>query len=644
MKKIILFLFVFVFPFLTFSQSEIDNGYDLIFSSDSNEGIYPLHEVNFPIVLNSDSENFDLPNKWNVLPGDLLKYSVIIEGIELKSSIKQGGAGILLRCFDKNNKLIKESKPFPISGTFLPQPISGNFKVPEEGAYIKLTLYKSKETKGTAKFYNVKLFERQNDVTKISLSFPNYRGLVLDSNLSKPWSFDIDSYKQSSIPVKVELFSNNGVLLDRKYIKQSETKFEYYPPSYLENGKYELSISLLKARKLTFFSKREVVIKNRKFPIHIKKIMPNLYFDPNGFLVKNEIRVFPIGIYTGVGPGVGNWASEDEHLERISKAGFNTVLSYVYGNRMIDVDDYMSAAKTHDLDVIFSLKDIYSLNMNYLQQKSYVNSIVEDLKDYENLLAWYINDELDLEAVSVVNDMYKQLIEIDPNHPIYQVNDKVDILDYYDGTYDVIGSDPYPVPQKSKSLYKVTSMTNKTVKSAGTKPVWQVLQLHNLSFHSKQIENRPPSFQEMKNMSHQAIIGGAKGLMFFAYHWLWYGFDEQNNKIMSSDNFHKRWDDISKLVESVNEIIPLIIENEVVDISTELNNLSVVYKCWRGENENYLILANMHARENDLILKDSSIEKLFSNNSKITFEKIEGENKVRILLPSLECGIITIKN
>lgn len=55
--------------------------------------------------------------------------------------------------------------------------------------------------------------------------------------------------------------------------------------------------------------------------------------DKQGFTLVNGSRFFPIGIYLAKGYGNGDWASTDDNLARISKAGFNTILDYMYGDR-----------------------------------------------------------------------------------------------------------------------------------------------------------------------------------------------------------------------------------------------------------------------------------------------------------------------
>jgi hypothetical protein len=186
---------------------------------------------------------------------------------------------------------------------------------------------------------------------------------------------------------------------------------------------------------------------------------PGIAIDGSGFTVVNGTRFFPLGIYSGTGPKGGGWASTDENLARISNAGFNTILDYNYGEHsFVAVDSYMARANAHNLKVIYNLKDMYGGSKIKTAAKRSVDDMVTDyvehLKNSPNLLAWYINDELGLNKLPAISNMYQNIRRNDPGHIIFQVSNRPELLTTFSKVTDVMGTDPYVIDEGTKSFKK----------------------------------------------------------------------------------------------------------------------------------------------------------------------------------------------
>src|SRR5690606_208858 len=233
---------------------------------------------------------------------------------------------------------------------------------------------------------------------------------------------------------------------------------------------------------------------------------------------------------------------------------------------------------------------------------SVANDIVSKFKNEPNLLAWYINDELGLGKYSSIKSMYEMTRSQDGNHPVFQVENRIESLRYLSDLSDVIGTDPYPIVSKNvNSLKMVSDWTDATVSLANQdkKGVWQVIQLVDLSFHNNR-DARAPTLKEIKNMCYQAIISGAKGLSFYNYHWLWYGFNKDGKKEFSKIAFTRRWPDIQKLVKELNEITPVVLQDSIVAIDLRGKQTEVKFKCYKEGDNFILMIANPDNVQRDL--------------------------------------------
>jgi len=123
-----------------------------------------------------------------------------------------------------------------------------------------------------------------------------------------------------------------------------------------------------------------------------------------------------------------------------------------------------------------------------------------------------------------------KLRTIDADHPVVITQaplGPVASLVPYRPAFDITGADIYPVayppgqhsdlPNKDISL--VGDVTKKMVQAAGGKPLWMTLQIAWSGITpNQQNPNRVPGFptlQEERFMAYQAIVDGARGLVFF---------------------------------------------------------------------------------------------------------------------------------
>src|SRR5919197_4878010 len=125
---------------------------------------------------------------------------------------------------------------------------------------------------------------------------------------------------------------------------------------------------------------------------------------------------------------------------------------------------------------------------------------------------------------------YQKLKATDPNHPIVITQAPLGAeasLEPYRPAFDITGADIYPVSYPpgvhtdlpNKDISVVGDVTRKMVTAAGSKPVWMTLQIawSGVIQNQQHPGNVPrfPTLHEERFMAYQAIVAGARGLVFY---------------------------------------------------------------------------------------------------------------------------------
>ena len=125
---------------------------------------------------------------------------------------------------------------------------------------------------------------------------------------------------------------------------------------------------------------------------------------------------------------------------------------------------------------------------------------------------------------------YQKLKALDPDHPVVITQAPLGTaasLTPYRPAFDITGADVYPVSYPpgvhtdlaNKDISVVGDMTRKMVTAAGGKPVWMTLQIawSGVIQNEQHPGNVPrfPTLLEERFMAYQAIVAGARGLVFY---------------------------------------------------------------------------------------------------------------------------------
>ena len=531
-------------------------------------------------------------------PGDHLFFSA---WVKTKDVVGGKGVGVYMQSADAGGKYINGSFPVGYGGTRDWNRIGSEYIVPTNAAQVSVGLYlqrahgDNKAPVGTVWFDDVNV-QIQKAPIQSFLLFPNYRGTIKQGD-NTPWKYEVrvasnSSGKASSANISTKLLSSSGELVfQQEDAVDADTKAKQIilnVPKNLWVGKYTL------LQYVEDPNGQLRLINN--YPINIVDKMPPVYIDADGFTVVNGKRFFPMGVYLRDASD-----SSDEDLSRISDGRFNTILSYAYGTAK-NSEAYLKQAQAHNLKVVYSIKDLYPEQANHGEDAfNIATKYINSLNDEPALLAWYASDEMGARWLPQLQKMYDIANLLDPNHPTFQVQNKVVDIEAAFNTTDILGADPYPIGRET-DLTKTFNDTRSTVEAArGAKGVWIVPQMFNWAVYHKQYPDHPPTLDEMRSQAYQAIIGGAKGLIWYSYFDLPYKNYEEKYKIRKKDMtyFDSRWKDITAVSKEINAIIPMILENK--EISLDLpQSANIKVGAWKEGNTLTLLMTNPYYKTNSI--------------------------------------------
>jgi hypothetical protein len=279
---------------------------------------------------------------------------------------------------------------------------------------------------------------------------------------------------------------------------------------------------------------------------------PKVYVDRHGRTMVRGRPFFPLGFY------MSSLAEDD--LRTLARAGFNCVMPYAFsGMEPEKAGALLDLARRHGIMVIYSIKDLYP-GMRYTpkwlqaeeQAVERVRDILQRHRGHAAVLAWYLNDELPPPWRDRLEARYRQVRDLDPDHPAWAVLYQVDQLTEYRHTCDVLGTDPYPVAGKPLSMAGEWARKTREA-SLGTDAFWQVPQAFAWCTASQERDpsgsGRPPTYAELRCMTYQALVEGAKGLVYYAF------YELKEDPL----GFDARWADMARIAREVRALEPALL-------------------------------------------------------------------------------------
>jgi hypothetical protein len=267
--------------------------------------------------------------------------------------------------------------------------------------------------------------------------------------------------------------------------------------------------------------------------------------DPaTGSLVVNGRKFFPLGLSDP--PPLGNAApGGNDAWAEIASAGANFIRSGRSDWSLAQIDqqiaqerlrmDHAGARHLFCWPRLTEAAANLPTTANSVAEQLLVR-IVNGLKDHPALGAWKGVDEpanpnrpATIAAAGLVR-AYTKLKQLDANHPVVitqaPLGSAADLVRYRPA-FDITGADVYPIAYPpgehtdlpNKDISVVGDVTKKMIQAAGAKPIWMTLQIAWSGMLPRQqhpdLVPRFPTLQQERFMAYQAIVNGARGLVFF---------------------------------------------------------------------------------------------------------------------------------
>lgn len=289
----------------------------------------------------------------------------------------------------------------------------------------------------------------------------------------------------------------------------------------------------------------------------------------NGITIVNDKSFFPFGFYyiSSSDPKVQDLI---EDMRDIAAVGFNTI--HASANEVNSHEIFLNEAARLGIYVI-SEQGIGLLNM------------INSFKKKPAALGWNIADDVDNGKLlpQEVLKVHQQAKLADPHHITY-ISGYSDKIKQFGNCADVVAMQSYPIGNGDEEIsvtYDRVSLTRDAVSPYG-KAVYANVQ----SFawpNKKQGEShliRVPTFDEVRNMTYQALLGGAKGIIYYAYH--------DGDWHLSSHP--ALWTGMKTLVPEIKAISSIVLNGvlNIIDVGVE----KVVAGMWMERNQALIVIVN----------------------------------------------------
>jgi|GEM_PF-2360980 len=357
--------------------------------------------------------------------------------------------------------------------------------------------------------------------------------------------FASDATQRAQMQPRLQVRDGGGaVVLDLLESGTSLTEAMWsFDATPLAPGAYTLRVTVLSANGVA-------VSVERPFQRLAQPIARTVSFDPQGRTLVNGQRFFPLGTY---------WSSiSNADLATYQDSPFNCIMPYGSMDGTVSAQTAnLDACQAAGIKVIYSVKDTFAgeyYATNAAAGEAALLAAVAAHKDHPALLAWYLADEEPITNLDEMRLHYQLVRNADTNHPCWEVFYQTDLVER-SGSYDVLGTDPYPVVDHSDSAIYQSQRINYPLKMARLTadasrpgPTWMVPQAHNLACYG--LTGVPPTRDEMRSMAWQCIAGGANGLVFYSF------FDLQRDPAAT---FAARWTDLKAVGQEIKNLEAMLL-------------------------------------------------------------------------------------
>jgi hypothetical protein len=430
-------------------------------------------------------------------------------------------------------------------------------------------------------------------LVEFDLVYPNYRGLVFPearrarvTAVLQPEEYGV---KPADLTLELSCRGQGKATLARQRLRGTQAAIDA-PVRPLPAGALTLTATLKGADG--------AAVATREWPL--RKLTPDevgklsVYIDEHNNAIVDGKPFFPLGFY---GSGSASQAAE------IADSPFNCLLDYGTNRKpKAEMLAYLDMLDEKGLKLVYCLNDVYPTATYYEGQswegvegnEAIAEAVVKAYRDHPALLAWYLNDERPKSMAPAMREYYERIRHADPNHPCYIVLCNMAELSYFVDTTDVMGVDPYPIPQ-SPATRVSDWMEWANAATRGHMPTWLVPQAfawyqhHPAGSDRARIPTeedlrtgRAPTYEEARCMTYLALAHGAKGLIYWCYY---------NMRVLPQ--YEEMWGWMKRIGEEVKTLSPVLLSPEDLGpVASDPSPITIHTKLKRCTGRLYLIAVN----------------------------------------------------
>jgi hypothetical protein len=341
----------------------------------------------------------------------------------------------------------------------------------------------------------------------LTIDLPNqaYRGAIFGS---QPWAKEVQVVAhvrqvREGMAVEVDVAGEGLAERRREAVPESGAVTVTFPAAEWGPGEYGLTVRLLHA---------DTELERVERALHVYPPSPGteVVLDDEGICYVGGEPFLPLGLYH-VSEPVANLVSQQNEgmglppltleamLDDVRSKGFNC---FVRGWGMPS-REFMDLAHERGLRVMPEIG-------GWPEDK--ILEAVRLGRDHPALLMWYSVDEPAgdrLKHSLAVRDVF---LREDPHHPVGAALNNPALFAKAAGALDVLMPDPYPIERVPISMVSIHADQAEQARTPG-QALWVVPQA--FAVHNRW---REPTPEELRNMTYQAIVSGARGLVWYAYY------------------------------------------------------------------------------------------------------------------------------
>ncbi len=322
-------------------------------------------------------------------------------------------------------------------------------------------------------------------------------------------------------------------------IERDTRKVRFRPAEKLKPGSYQVKLTAGK--------------KEHDFLYNNRQVKHEITFRDDKLMMVDGKPFFPVGTYRDPSDQVMTF-------DGVKKVGFNMTHSYYFEEKAPNAKgaaQYLAACRENGVMSFLGISRPAIFNKDF----DAIRRFCAELSGSDAAFVWYLIDEPVWQKVNpyYVREYYRTIKKIVPQIPVVQLHTPVvkgdRLIEFYGQEGDIFWHDTYPVPKLPLNLVYQEAATAREI--APSQAVWSVIQAFDMDQKGalkKKQEDVEPKAGKIRCMTHLALAGGSRGIIFY---WL------PKDRYDMQQHSPIQWAEVCATVKELNELMPFLTGHDV---------------------------------------------------------------------------------